>query len=237
MFANWMRHFFFGHYLTFLSSKALKRLLPQVRPTASAVDHRATRARIRAEAARHRQIDRAKYVIDPPSAGHLRWTSVILASYLELRPDFESDQAAIDALGEALERAYATRLNLTLLDLLMRIFRGRPDGVRRVLDWALRQYGDGFEWTGEADADSYVCTIRQCWYFEYLSAHGVPRLTTALCRLDGLWFNRMDPKRHGMRFDHERYTTKGYGSENCIFPVLRAPPQRRVEQRSAFPNS
>lgn len=222
MLANWLRHLFFGHYLPFLTKKALKRMLPQLRPAASPADHGKALARIRAEAARHRHSDLAKYAIDPPSAGHLEWTSLVLASYLELRPDFESDQAAIDALADELEAAYATRLNLTLLDLLMRTFRGRPEGARRVLDWALRQFGDGFEWTNDVGADSYVCTIHRCWYFEFLSAHGAPRLTTALCRLDGLWFNHMDPKRHGMRFDRERYTTQGYGSDNCTFPIRRA---------------
>ena len=222
MIADWTRHFFFGHYLTFMSWKALKRLLRERRSGASAADRKAAVVRIRAEAAHHRRADAGRHVIDPPSAGHLEWTSVILASYHELRPDFGSDQEAIDAIGDALERAYATRLNLFLLDLLMRGFGGRPERARRILDWALRQYGDWFEWSDEVDADAYTFSIRRCWYFEFLNAHDLPRLTTVLCRLDGRWFNRMDPQRHGMRFDHERYTTQGYGSEHCIFPIRRA---------------
>lgn len=222
MLADWTRHFFFGHYLTFLTWRSLRKLLRQTRPAASAADHREAVARVRSEATRHRRADSPQFVVDPPSAGHLEWTSVVLAAYLEVRPDFSSDQAAIDALGEELENAYAGRLNLFLLDLLMRGFGGKPQRARRILDWALRQYGDWFEWSDDVDDGAFTCTIRRCWYFDFMRAHGQPRLTTALCRLDGLWFNRMDPKRHGMRFDHERYTTQGYGSETCVFPIERA---------------
>jgi len=31
----------------------------------------------------------------------------------------------------------------------------------------------------------------------------------------------MKTERHGLRFDHDRYTTKGYGGENCIFAIER----------------
>ncbi|MEO2163347.1 MAG: hypothetical protein ABGY29_12550 [bacterium] len=74
----------------------------------------------------------------------------------------------------------------------------------------------------EIDDKAFTCTIHRCWHSEFLSAHGQPRLTTSLGRLDGLWFNRMDPKRHGMRLGRERYTTQGYRSKTCTFPIRRA---------------
>ncbi|HJO22236.1 MAG: hypothetical protein QF890_17775 [Myxococcota bacterium] len=65
MIADWTRHFFFGHYLTFLSWKALNRLLRETRPAAN---RKAAVACIRSEAARHRQADAGRHVVDPPSA-------------------------------------------------------------------------------------------------------------------------------------------------------------------------
>jgi len=220
MIVNLIRHWFFGHYTLRATRRAVKQLLRDQRPAASRRERRATLKRIAAEANRHRRQD-ASIATDPPSTGHLEWTSWMLAAYHELLNDFDNEQAFIDALGIKMETAHGTPLILFVLDRLMKQFHGNPKRAAKVFEILLQQYGNFFAWDIQADENGMTCTITRCWYFHFFQTHGVPRLTTCACRLDGLWFNRMDAARHGLQFNHERYTTKGYGSENCIFPIER----------------
>jgi hypothetical protein len=220
MIVNLIRHWFFGHYTTRVTRKAVRRLIRKMKPAANLRQRNEILHRIDQAAAAHRQDD-ASLVIDPPSRGHLEWASLILAAYQELLSDFASEEETIQALGSEMEAAHGTPMILFTLDRLMKAFRGDVRRAGKVLDAVLKQYGDSFAWESEVDEKGLTFTITRCWYFHFFNAHGLPRLTTCACRLDGLWFNRMDPKRHGLRFDQERYTTKGYGSENCIFPIER----------------
>lgn len=139
-------------------------------------------------------------------------------------PEFESPADLIEALGSEMERAHGTPLILFVLDRLIKGFRGDPRRAEKTLSAILGKYGNFFAWKSGSNVSQMAFVITRCWYFRFFSDHGVPRLTTCACRLDGLWFNRMDPRRHGLRFRHDRYTTRGYGAEHCVFPIERAGP-------------
>ena len=218
MIANLFRHIFFGHYTRRVTRKAVRRLIGKTWPNATGRQRRAVLRQIDHAATTHAR-EEASLASDPPSAGHLEWASFILAAYRKLLPEFESSEQMIESLGVEMEKAHGTPIVLFTLDRLMKAFRGDVHRAGKVLDAVLKQYGVFFTWNTEIDESRLTFTITRCWYFHFFALHNVPRLTTCACRLDGLWFNRLDPKRHGLRFDHDRYTTKGYGGENCIFPI------------------
>ena len=215
MVTNWIRHLFFGHFTRGITRKGVRSLINAVKPP-----HERKNVL--------RQIDQraADYVCneeslatDPPSHGHLEWSSFILAAYQVLLPEFEGPDQTIEALAASMEKAHATPMTLFVLERLMKSFRGDVVRAGRIFDSIMKQYGSFFRWEIKTDDRQLTFTIVRCWYFNFFAAHGVPRLTTCACRLDGLWFNRMSPQRHGLRFNRVRYTTKGYGGENCIFSI------------------
>ena len=231
MLLKWVRHWFFGHYTKRVTRKAVWRLLSTSRTGQGRRQRRRTLRQVDVAAAEIQQLD-VGMASDPPSQGHLEWASFILAAYRELLDDFSSPQETIDAIGSAMQRAHGSPLVLFVLDRLMKEFHGDVKRAGKVLDALLKQYGEFFAWQSEVDNNRLTFTITRCWYFHFFASHGVPRVTTCACRLDGLWFNRMDPERHGLRFDYDAYTTKGYGGENCVFPIeiavsphLARPPQ------------
>ncbi|MBT5381859.1 MAG: hypothetical protein HOL13_03345, partial [Phycisphaerae bacterium] len=69
--------------------------------------------------------------------------------------------------------------------------------------------------------DEVEMQVHRCFYVDFFRSHDLPLLTTVLCRLDKLWFDRIDPKKHGLRFDYDRYETMSRGAERCLFPVVR----------------
>ena len=228
---NLIRHFFFGHYTRCVTRKAVRRLIRKTKPTANLRQRRAILRTINRAAAAYRQED-ASLAIDPPSLGHLEWASFILAAYHELRADFDSEEETIQSLGDEMEKAHGTPIIMFTLERLMKQFRGDANCDAKILDTVLKQYGASFAWKSEVDERGLTFTITRCWYFHFFNAHGLPRVTTCACQLDGLWFNRLNPKRHGLRFNRDRYTTKGYGGENCIFP-LEQPATAKEETKAA----
>lgn len=215
MVANWMRHLFFGHYTRRVTRKGVCNLIREIKPRS---ERKEMLRRIDQAAVEYERKD-VSLATDPPSQGHLEWSSFILAAYLKLLPEFEGPDQTIEALGDAMEKAHATPMTILVLKILMKSFRGDVVRAGKIFDSILKQYGSSFAWEIKTDDRRLDFTILHCWYFHFFSTHGVPRLTTCACRLDGLWFNRMSPQRHGLRFNRDRYTTKGYGGENCIFPI------------------
>ncbi len=162
-------------------------------------------------------------IIDPPSRGHLEWSAWILAAYQVLRPRFESDEAAIAFLGDASLRGFDTRSLRLGVWLALRSCRGgRIDRAEALLGAMIRQYGASFESGMSTSGSSLVFTVTRCFYYDFFNSHGVPALTTALCRLDQLWFDRIDPAKHGLRFDLAAYRTMSRGAEQCSFPMVQA---------------
>jgi hypothetical protein len=159
--------------------------------------------------------------IDPPSRGHLEWSAWILASYRVLRPQFTSDQEAIAYLEEASLRGFDTKLLRIGLALVLRSIRGDLQKAKSMLGAMITQYGASFESEFEATEGRLNFHVKQCFYFDFFNSHGVPALTTVLCRLDQLWFDRIDPAKHGISFDHDKYSTMSRGATQCCFPIVQ----------------
>ena len=159
--------------------------------------------------------------IDPPSRGHLEWSAWILSAWQVLRPRFESDEAAIEYLGAASLRGFDTWMVRLGVRLLLRSCKNNPARAKAILTTVMKQFGVSFNSDVEQTDASVTLRVTKCFYMDFFAAHGVPALTTVLCRLDQLWFKAIDPAKHGMVFDMEHYVTMSRGATQCCFPIVQ----------------
>lgn len=164
--------------------------------------------------------ERACWAVDAQSAGHLKLTSLLLASYRVLMRKLPSEEATM-----LLQKAFVEP------------WRELTARVRAALDTAddpflflstaskekeVRTYGPTFTFERERDdADAYLLNIRRCFYHDYFVAHDAAELTRIFCEWDRSWFDAIAPDRHKVRFD--RPTTLGYGGDMCRFQFRRVP--------------
>ena len=213
------RHLIFGHF----AGKAIRR--PLARSLAASplqLDRSERTAVMRSISWKAGEIMVSDHmrIIDPPSRGHLEWSAWILAAYQVLRPRFDSDGETIDYLGDASMRGFDTPLMRLGVRLVLRACKGNLGRTKAVLASMLTQYGASFDWAMlEQDAEVDM-QISRCFYVDFFRAHDLPQLTTVLCRLDSLWFDRIDSQKHGLRFDTSRYQTMSRGADRCVFPIV-----------------
>ena len=161
---------------------------------------------------------------DAVSEGHLELTSMILGAYRILN-DVLGDQAqTVDFLKRAMMRGTNTLSMRFALWLMLYSSAGNPDRLKDVFDWLMKQYGTTFKWSTQheetEEKHSFSIEIQRCFYFSFLSANDAPFLTPILCQLDSLWFENIDPRKHGYYFDKSRYQTLSYGAPKCVFPIV-----------------
>ncbi len=214
-----LRHLIFGHFCARAIRKALHKSLLGSPLNLDRKERTAVMRSISWKAGEIMVSDRMR-IIDPPSRGHLEWTAWILAAYQVLRPHFETDEEAIEFLGEASTRGFDTRTLRLGVWLLLRSCRGNLDRVKSSLGAGLTQYGAIFDWTIPQQEGEVRMEISRCFYADFFRAHELPLLTTVLCRLDKLWFDRIDANKHGFWFDYDRYETMSRGAERCVFPIV-----------------
>lgn len=215
-----IQHLTFGHFAAKTIQVAISKSLAQPPLSLSRQDRIATMQAMSWKAGEIMVSDRMRS-IDPPSRGHLEWSAWILAGYYVLRPHFKSDDETIEFLSEAARRGFETHKMRIGVWLLLRMCRGNVGRVKAALGAMLTQYGASFNWNMLEHDDGVDMQVDRCFYVDFFRAHDVPRLTTVLCRLDALWFDRINPQKHGFRFDRERYQTMSRGAEQCVFPIVR----------------
>ncbi len=217
-----LRHLLFGHMCTKAVRRGISASLLQPPLSMDPSERRATMQAM-AWKAGEVLVSEAARAIDPPARGHLEWSAWLLAAYHVLKPRFDSDEAVIAFLGDASLRGFETRSLRLGVWLALRSCRGgRLDRAESLLGAMIRQYGATFESNTAQSPGRLVFEVSTCFYYNFFKAHGVPALTTALCRLDQLWFDRIDPEKHGLRFDTPHYATMSRGAAQCSFPIVQA---------------
>lgn len=229
-----LRHLFFGHFCGKGIRRGLQRALREPPLALDRSELKAVMASITWKAGEILVSDRVR-AIDPPARGHLEWCAWTLAAFGVLRPRFESDQATVDFLGETSVRTFDTRSFRLGIKLLLNRCKGDVELVKTAFGVAMRQYGATFDWHAHESTDGVDLVVTRCFYVEFFRAHGNEALTTALCRLDRLWFDRIEPARHSMSFDHERYETQGYGASTCVFPIVNVTVKGRTQPGAPEP--
>ena len=163
-------------------------------------------------------------VKDAPSHGHLELCSAVLSAYKNLSSMSGDDVGAVDTINRAMMRGINTWSMRASLSLMLYTCRYDPDRLRDIFSWLMKQYGATFRWTAphaeDESSESFSIEIQRCFYYEFFKSHDATYLTPVLCRLDSLWFDMVDPKKHGFYFDKSRYQTQGYGAPVCVFPIV-----------------
>ena len=162
-------------------------------------------------------------VKDAPSAGHLEFASHVLGAYRILLPRLGLEEATLFFVKSATLRGMNNFSLRNGLKALIRACRRNPHRLYQAFGWMMQQYGTTFDWSVPHAHEDEKCQwnfkIQRCFYFDFFKAAGAPRLTTALCQIDALWFNQIKPEREGFYFDTSDYRTQGYGAESCNFPI------------------
>jgi hypothetical protein len=217
-----LRHLLFGHICTSGVRRGLTASLEGPPLELDRDEQRAVLQSIAWKAGEIMTSDRMR-ALDPPARGHLEWSAWILAAFQTLRPQFDSDESAIDFLGDAAMRGFNTRSLRLGVWLALRACRGgRLERARAMFAAMIRQYGGTFESNFTQANQRLEFHVTRCFYFDFFKSHDVPALTTVMCRLDHLWFDRIDPAKHGLRFDMAGYQTLSRGAEQCCFPIVQA---------------
>ena len=193
-----------------LAGPSLSMTSTQVREETRAIDWKAGEL----------MVSDAMRTIDPPSRGHLEWGAWMLAAWQVLRPRLDCDQAAVEFLGDASMHGFDTRVSRMGLALLLRSCRFKPDQAIVILTALLEQSGASCESELAQDGSGLILHITKCFYSDFFSSHQTPQLTTATDRLYEFWFNGLAPKRHGFRFDRDRYAAMNADSDSHAFPIL-----------------
>lgn len=216
---NFIRHWVLGHratqlFLNGLRSEIKTRLNKNPSPIIKKIK----------EEARKIQLYDNKLIEDAPSRGHLELTSHILSAYRVLLPEVGIDKATIQLLEHAMMEGVDTMSMRFALQSMLDSSRNQPGRLYNIFQWLMKQYGTTFKWTAphkhKIKRSGFSIEIQRCFYHSFFTAHNAPFLTPVLCQIDSIWFNMIDPQRHGFSFDKSRYRTQGYGARTCVFPII-----------------
>ncbi len=166
----------------------------------------------------------ASSIVDAPSHGHLELCSRVMSAYNNLLPVIGDKDSTLEFISKAMMNGVNNLSMKTSLSLMLDACKNNPDRLKEIFSWLMDQYGATFSWTARhqetEDEDSFSIEIQNCYYFNFFSSHNAAFLTPILCQLDSIWFEMVDPQKHGFMFDKSRYQTQGYGAPKCVFPIV-----------------
>lgn len=157
-----------------------------------------------------------------PSREHLEWASSLVALFEAVEPHVSEEQEAIDIVTRVTRTGVTFHLAGLFANLLCRPKSDKKGFVRRLFNTFLPQYGAPWRWNVlKSSNGDRVIEIRVCFYHEFMSIHGHPGLTRAVCDLHLMWIDRINGSKHGMTFDRGSMTTMGYGDVLCRLPFVK----------------
>ena len=161
----------------------------------------------------------ASWLQDRPSKFHLRFMSLLLASYRtlsELMPQEEAltlvKTAVIEPGRQALTEGVKSALDYA------------SDPMAMLVDASKQReeffFGNTFSFERyQDDEQAYILHVKRCFFHQFALANDAPELMQVLCEWDWIWADAIEPARHGFTF--ELPTTLGYGGDKCQFCFRR----------------
>jgi len=212
-----LRHIVFGHASHLKLHVGLKKLIKSElarapKPILNEIHKEAFKIKIRNK----------HHIKDHVSMAHLEFVSKVLAAYQVLLPIINDKEQTINFVKRSVMLGYDTRSLRWPLAAMLYACRNRTARLQKTFSWLMRQYGTSFYWQSKASDDNrdFTLTISKCFYCEFFKSYDLRELTPILCQLDGIWFEQINPEKHGFKFDKANYQTQGYGAETCIFPII-----------------
>lgn len=216
---DFIRHYLFGHQAP---SQFITGLRSEINDSLEA-DTDSVIASIQKEA---KEIEKANSssIEDAPSHGHVELCSAVIAAYNNLLPILGEKEKTLEFISKAMMRGVNNLSMRTSLSLVLDSCKNNPDRLKDIFGWLMDQYGTTFSWTAPhketEEEDSFSIEIDRCFYYNFFRSQDAAFLTPILCQLDSIWFNMVDPEKHGFTFDKSRYQTQGYGAPKCVFPIV-----------------
>jgi hypothetical protein len=166
---------------------------------------------------------------DEASKRNLLFTSLLLATYHELREQLGEGPLAVDLLRDTMMELFRPRIR----DYIRQRFDVDPDrpgeAFERVaanfLERGKSGFGAGFSYEQEVQTErqSFV-NVTNCLFLDFLRANGAPEVTPVLCALDTVWADELNRGPYNLSF--ERPTLMSRGNDKCRFQFTRTDEQR-----------
>lgn len=216
---DFIKHYVFGHQAT---SQFIAGLKSEMNDSLE-VDTDSIIASIK-KGAKEIEDANTSSIVDAPSHGHVELCSSVISAYNILLPILGDKEKTLEFISKAIMTGVNNVSMRTSLSLVLSSCKNNPDRLKDIFSWLMTQYGVTFNWTAPhketEEEDSFSIEIDRCFYYNFFSSQNVAFLTPILCQLDSIWFEMVDPQKHGFTFDKSRYQTQGYGAPKCVFPIV-----------------
>lgn len=162
----------------------------------------------------------AKRAVDERAKTHLQAASLALATYRKLLPWYRGNQTKVlevikEQMGERTSPMVRTLLRLTNY-----VSTDKYQLTTRRLELMLMDYGLGFHSQFSKSDEAAEVRIHSCFYHDIFAEEGAPELTSCCCcSVDRMWFDWLDPKKHGLEF--ESGESLAQGDKQCIFRIQK----------------
>jgi len=166
---------------------------------------------------------------DEVSKRNLLFTSLLLATYHELREQLGEGPLAVDLLRDITMELFRPRIR----DYIRQRFDVDPDrpgeAFQRVaanfLERGKNGFGAGFSYEQEVQTErrSFV-NVAKCLFLDFLRANNAPELTPVVCALDTVWADELNRGPYNLSF--ERPTLMSRGDDKCRFQFTRTDERR-----------
>ena len=166
---------------------------------------------------------------DEVSKRNLLFTSLLLATYHELREQLGEGPLAVDLLRDTTMELFRPRIR----DYIHQRFDVDPDrpgeAFQRVaanfLERGKSGFGAGFTYEQEVQTErqSFV-NVTNCLFLDFFRANSAPELTPVLCALDTVWADELNRGPYNVSF--ERPTLMSRGDDKCRFQFTRTDERR-----------
>jgi hypothetical protein len=167
--------------------------------------------------------DNRHVATDEGSERNLRFTSLLLASYQQVR-EVLGTEATLALLHDTL----ATPRRAMLREYMKRRFDVDVDYPDRAFERIAANFitrgraafGAGFTYEQDVQTDTHsFINVTRCFFLNFFTASGAPELTTVLCLLDTLWADELVAGPYNVTC--ERPTIMSRGDDACRFQFTR----------------
>ena len=161
---------------------------------------------------------------DEVSSKNLLFTSLVLASYQELRGRIDEGAKAVELLRTAFSDLFRPKIR-GYIKQRFDVEIEAPDTAfgniaKNFVANGQSGFGAGFTYEQEVQNDhqSFI-NVTQCSFLDFFRANNAPELTFVICAMDAVWAEELNSNPYNVSF--ERPTLMSQGADKCRFQFTR----------------
>jgi len=142
--------------------------------------------------------ENTQLAVDPPAAGWIGLSSVLLATYRSLRSFLADEERVLAILRSALTRPFQEGIT-SYIETRFGISQDRPEEAFRRVSQNFRSrgeesFGRSFRYVDDVQDDRQAfVNIDRCLFNDFFRRNGAPEVTPILCALDNVWADELNP--------------------------------------------